>query len=186
MITRYVLGSAAAAALLITSINGHAAITVLGNDLAQTCWTAALTGSSDRASLETCSAALESGKLNRHDRVGTYVNRGIIKLRRKMYREARADFDTALRYDPELGEAFVNKGGTYLGEREFIEAIKLINRGLELGTNEPEKAYFNRAIANERLGRLEAAYLDYSMALELKPGWEEAAFHMSRFTVERR
>lgn len=185
MTTRYLLGIAAAAALLAAPVDSRAAITVLGNNLAQSCWTAALTGSSDRSSLDTCSAALESG-LNRHDRVGTLVNRGIIKLRRKMYREARQDFDLALKFKPDVGEAFVNKGGTYLGEKEFIEAIELINRGLALGTNEPEKAYFNRAIANERLGRLEHAYLDFLMALELKPGWEEAEFHVSRFTVERR
>lgn len=185
MTTRHILGIAATAAILAAPLDSQAAITVLGNNLAQTCWTAALTGSSDRSSLETCSAALESG-LNRHDRVGTLVNRGIIKLRRKMYRDARKDFDLALRFDPEVGEAFVNKGGTYLGEKEFVEAIKLINRGLELGTNEPEKAYFNRGIANEKLGRLEAAYLDYRQAYELKPGWDLAEYHMLRFTVEWR
>lgn len=186
MTTRLIFGMVAAAAILAAPPDSRAAITVLGNNLAQICWTAALTGSSDRNSLETCSAALQGGGLNRHDRVGTYVNRGIIKLRRKMYRDARADFDTALRFNPELGEAFVNKGGTYLGEKEFVEAIKLINRGLELGTNEPEKAYFNRGIANEKLGRLEAAYLDYRQAYELKPGWELAEYHMLRFTVEWR
>lgn len=186
MTTRFIFGIIAAAALLATPLDSHAAITVLGNNLAQHCWTAALTGRSDRSSLETCSAALEGGGLTRHDRAGTFVNRGIIKLRRKSYRNARADFEVALRLEPDLGEAFVNKGATYLGEKDYFQAIKLINRGLELDTNEPEKAYYNRAVANERLGRLEAAYLDYRKALELKPGWEEARYHMQRFTVEWR
>jgi tetratricopeptide (TPR) repeat protein len=185
MTTRLALAAAVTVALALP-LNGHAAVTVLGNNLAQICWTAALTGGSGRDSLETCSAALAGGGLNKHDRVGTYVNRGIIKLRRKMYRDARADFDTALRFNPELGEAFVNKGAAYLGEKDYFEAIKLIDRGLDLGTNEPEKAYFNRGIAYEKLGRLEAAYLDYRHAYELKPGWDLAKYHMLRFTVEWR
>lgn len=181
--TRLIL-TTMATVMLVVSPASHGALTVLGNNLAQTCWTAALTGSSDRNSLDTCTAALNGGGLNRHDRIGTYVNRGIIKLRRKMYNDARTDFDTALRYEPELGEAFVNKGASYLGEKDFMKAIRLINRGLDLGTNEPEKAYFNRAIANEHLGRLEDAYLDYRQAWMLKPTWEEARHHMMRFTVE--
>ena len=107
-------------------------------------------------------------------------------MRRDNYREARHDFETALKYKPELGEAFVNKGASYLGEKEYVKAIELINRGLELGTNEAEKAYFNRGIANERLGRLEHAYLDYRKALQLKPNWELPKYHMARFTVEWR
>ena len=60
-----------------------------------------------------------------------------------------------------------------------------INRALDLGVEEPEKAYFNRALAHEGLDDMKAAYLDYQKALELKPEWEPPKRELARFTVRR-
>ena len=47
-------------------------------------------------------------------------------------------------------------------------------------------AYYNRAIANERLGDITSAYWDYRKALDLQPEFEVAARQLERFTVETR
>ncbi len=52
-----------------------------------------------------------------------------------------------------------------------------------LGPNLPEKAYYNRGIANEQLGDLKAAYADYSKALEINPNWAVAKSEVARFTA---
>ena len=71
----------------------------------------------------------------------------------------------------------------------FATAIGLtvlteIDRGLSMNPEEPEKAYFNRALANEGLDDMKAAYLDYMKALELAPNWDAPRHELSRFTVE--
>lgn len=186
MTIRFALGTAAAATLFAFSSYSHAAITVLGNELAATCSLAALSGHSDKSTQETCTAALEDGGLKGVDRAGTFVNRGIIKLRRGMYKDARTDFKTAQRIAPYLGEALVNHGASYVAERDFAKGVEYINRGLDLGPKEPAKAYYNRALAYEGLGMYQNAYYDYRRAVELRPGWRLAREHLERYTIKRR
>ncbi len=60
-----------------------------------------------------------------------------------------------------------------------------IDRGLALDPDQPEKAYFNRAVAKERLNDLKGAYFDYRRALELKPDWDMPKVELARFTVAK-
>lgn len=182
MIIRSIPAVMAVFALLAFPLDSRAAVTVLGNDMAQTCSIAALTGRTDKSALESCTAALEGKGLTKRDRAGTYVNRGIIRLHRKLYTDARNDFQTALKLRPGFGEAVVNHGASYVAERRFVEGIEYINRGLEMEPQEPEKAYYNRGLAYENLGLHNKAYDDYLKALELKPGWEAPKRHLYRYT----
>ena len=54
-----------------------------------------------------------------------------------------------------------------------------------LGPEEPEKAYYNRGLANEGLDDVKAAYFDYLRALELKPDWPIPQRELRRFSVVR-
>lgn len=163
-----------------------AAAFVLGGGMATACSEAAIEGRDDRESLELCDQALEMLPLVGRDRAGTFVNRGVIQLRRKAYDDARRDFDAALRIEPRMGEAFVNRGAALIAERRFREGVAEIDRGLQLGADEPEKAYFNRALAWEGLDDMKAAWLDYQKALELRPDWEAPRRELARFTVSPR
>jgi tetratricopeptide (TPR) repeat protein len=73
-----------------------------------------------------------------------------------------------------------------VGVRRYAEGLADLNKALELGVDEPEKAYFNRALAHEGLDDLKSAYLDYQKAQTLKPDWQDPARELARFTVERR
>ena len=80
---------------------------------------------------------------------------------------------------------YVNRGATLVGEDRFREGVEQIDKGLSLGVKDPEKAFFNRGLANEALGDLQAAYRDYSRAAELKPDWAAPKTELARFSVKR-
>lgn len=162
------------------------AITVLGGGLAQGCAEAAIRGEDDPRFQDTCTLALETELLVPRDRAGTFVNRGVLKLRRAAYADAARDFDSALGLLPDLGEAYVNRGAAWIGRKRYAEGLSDINRSLELGVSEPEKAYYNRALAYEGLDDPKAAYFDYQKALEIAPEWEAPREQLTRFTVSRR
>lgn len=176
-------GAAAALAIAFVAAEANAAVTVLGNGLANQCSSAALSGDIDAEAINICTQALTEVRTD-HERAGTYVNRGVLMLRSKNFAAARADFDHALQIEPTMGEAMVNRGASLVAERRYAEGLIEIDRGLALGPEEPEKAYYNRALANEGLDDLQAAYLDYMKALELAPGWDAPRRELARFTVE--
>lgn len=162
------------------------AITVIGGGLAQACSEAAMGGEDDVKFQEVCTLALETEFLKPRDRAGTYVNRGVLKLRRALYSDATRDFDQAVRLQPDMGEAYVNRGAASIGRKRYAESLPDINRGLELGVNEPAKAYYNRALAYEGLEDAKSAYFDYQKAVEIAPDWTAPREQLTRFTVSRR
>ncbi len=141
----------AGVATLLAAGSANAAVTVIGGGLAQACSRAAISGQTDPKYQELCTLALETEYMNSRDRAGTFVNRGVLKLRSMSWRQARRDFDNALRLKPDLGEAYVNRGAASIGEKRYADSLPDINRGLELGVEEPAKAYYNRALAYEGL-----------------------------------
>jgi len=176
----------AAGTLLTTQAAAAQSVTVLGGGMARQCSNAALDGESDRKFEALCTLAVETEILSQRDRAGTYVNRGIMKLRRSEFGPARADFDQAIELKPDLGEAYVNRGAALVGARRYVEGLADLNRALELGVEEPEKAHYNRALAHEGLDDMKAAYFDYQRAVELSPEWDAPKRELARFTVEHR
>lgn len=185
MTPKVVFASAAIAITLGFAAPAASAAFVIGGGLANACSQFALDGRSDDYSLNTCTYALESEALVKRDRAATLVNRGVIQLRRKKYEAANRDFDTAIRLQPAMGEAFVNRGAALIAQRRWQEGMVDIDKGLALGPDEPEKAYFNRALAWEALDDMTAAWRDYSKAVELKPDWDAPRKELARFTVTR-
>ena len=174
----------AMAALAILAAQGaRAAVTVLGSDSAEQCSKAAIAGKSDLADQYVCTRALNEDVLDAADRAGTFVNRGVMKLRRGEWEASHADFNAAIALEPNLGEAYLNRGAMWLGEKNYGAGLKDLDRALQLGVKEPEKAYFNRAIAYEGLDDEKAAYFDYQKALQLKPGWILPERELLRFHV---
>lgn len=183
MTFRLLLAAILLAALAAAPARG--AVTIMGESKAAECSRAALWGRADEKSLATCDLALEEEALDQLRRAATFVNRGIIHMRRKNWEEAHADFDDALERKPEMGEGWVNRGALLVATKRFAEGLAATNKAIELGTEEPEKAYYNRAIAHEGLGDLTAAYFDYQQAQTLAPDWDLPKKELARFTVTR-
>lgn len=184
--TSCLLAFAIAGALSASTASAQGAVTVLGGGMAHDCSKAALGGESAIQFERVCTLALENELLSQRDRAGTYVNRGVLKLRRKEFASAQFDFNRAVETKPDLGEAYVNRGAAAVGARRYAEGLRDLNKALELGVDEPEKAFYNRALAHEGLDDMKAAYLDYQKAIELNPDWEQPRKELARFTVERR
>ena len=178
--------TAVSAALAWAGAANAGAVTVFGGGMAKECSEHAIRGDSDSRSEAICTQALESELLNLRDRAGTYINRGVLKLRRKEFSSAQSDFNRAIETRPDMGEAYVNRGAAAVGAKRYADGLADLNKALELGVEEPEKAYYNRALAFEGLDDLKAAYFDYKKAVELKPDWDMPAKELARFTVERR
>jgi tetratricopeptide (TPR) repeat protein len=179
---------AALSALLFTALPppAQAASTVYGGGMAEACFKAARDGRSDIGALRECDAALLNGDLDARNYDATLVNRGVVHLQRREGPMALADFDAAIAARPDLGEAHVNRGAALILTGDFGGAITAIDRGLALGSEDPQEAYFNRAVAHEMLDNLPAALADYRRASELKPDWELPRTELARFTVRTR
>jgi tetratricopeptide (TPR) repeat protein len=175
-----------AAAFGLATGTAHAAISVLGGGEAQECFEAAKAEKADNASLEICNIALDYEMLSPQDRGGTLINRGVMRLRRREFEAAHADFNAGIALIPTVGEGWINRGAMFIGEGRYKEAVTDINKALALGLHEPAKAYYNRAIADEGLDDETQAYLDYQQALVLSPGWALPQHELLRFTVTRR
>lgn len=183
-------GAALAAGVLANGVlaagAANGAVTVIGGGLAQACSQQVKLGRADRELLELCTASIEQEALRRRDRAGTFVNRGIVSLRLRDLDDALADFRRAENLNPTVGEIFVNRGAALIGKNRFGDALAEIDKGIALGVEEPEKAYYNRAIAREGLDDMKGAYLDYRKAAELDPTWQLPTTQLARFTVTRR
>ena len=171
---------AAAAAMICAP--AQAAITVFGSGPAEICYHGAESGSSPFDDIKYCNEAL-GGILSIADRAATYVNRGVLRLAMNNYDAAAADFDAGLAINAGLGEAYVDRGAALIAKRRYAEALADITKGLTLGTKEAQNAYYDRAIANEALGNIQAAYDDYRHALTLEPGFAAASLELKRFKV---
>lgn len=130
-----------------------------------------------------CDDALLHDALSQYEIVATHVNRGILRLRRGLVDEAIADFDRAMVLDPEQPEAYLNKGAALLQRQNASEALQLFTVALDRRTSRPAIAHYGRAIANEQLGNVRAAYNDYRSASELAPDWADPRTELLRFRV---
>jgi tetratricopeptide (TPR) repeat protein len=181
-LARFLVSAAAAAALAWPA---GAAITVIGDSSARICYEIAESKLKPNGTdIARCDTALEDEPISRQDMVATFVNRGILKFRMGRFEDAIADYDRALERDSEEPEAYLNKGMATLNWPElYEEALRLFDTAIQKGTRKPEIAYYGRAVANERLGRVKAAYDDYMEASRLAPDWEPPRAELTRFTV---
>lgn len=156
------------------------------NSLADRCYVAATLATETRLSVESpndlCDRAL-TVPLSRRDQAATYTNRGILRLNQSAYDLARQDFDQAVSLAPDLGETYINRGAALLGLHRNSEALQDLDRGIALSPSHPERAFYNRAMARERLNDIKGAYYDYLKASELRPEWELPKRDLQRFKV---
>lgn len=180
--------------LVLFAVSGAAAsgeaappIPVPAIGLASDCFDSAATRRALRPALRLCDHALAETALSIADRAATLVNRGIVLMEWGQPAAAIADFDKAIGVQPEIAEAYVNKGIALLriGNRDG-EAVAILSQGIARNPRRPEIAYYQRAVANEELGRVREAYEDYSRAAALAPEWTDPAEQLRRFQTVRK
>ncbi len=175
--------AASGAALVLAAATSAAAFETVIGGLAGECSALAREGRSDQRSLEICSTALSRELLGPRERAGTLVNRGAMRLLGGSREQAHLDFRAALKLQPDMGEAHVGEGVYLISREQWADAERSITRGLELGSEEPEKGYYFRGVARWGQDDLKGAYLDFSKAAALKPGWALPRQELAHFTV---
>jgi lipoprotein NlpI len=173
------------ASLLAASAAQAQSVISVGSGQAHECFMHAKTGIQLRQGAVICNASLAQDLLTRKDRAGTYDNRGVILDMLGRTDEAASDFHTAIALQPDLGDAYVNLGSMLIKKGEHQAALDQINTGLELGMSYPHIGYYDRAIAEQMLGRYKEAYYDYKKVLELEPTFTMASERLKDFIVTR-
>ncbi len=172
---------------LAMSLPADAAVSIIGGGLGRECFLAAELKRETRASLAVCGRALSEEGLSRRDRAATFVNRGIVHMQSRELKQAIADYEAAAKLEPTLAEAHVNRGIALLhrggADRDAIAAL---TKGLSMNPSRPEVALYTRAVANELVGDVKAAFEDYQAAAAAKPDWTAPAEELKRFSVERK
>jgi tetratricopeptide (TPR) repeat protein len=157
-----------------------------GESLASACYRSSVQGIGTWDALEECDRALEEGMLDRPDTASTLVNRGVVKMYLSDFRGAESDFDKALSIDPNSPEAHLNKGFLRLRAKDYRAAVPLFDRSIEGRTLKPALAHYARALAQEELGNVRAAYNDLVKARDLAPQWSLPSMDLARFKVSGR
>jgi tetratricopeptide (TPR) repeat protein len=159
----------------------------VGNSIsprAQACESASKFGDFNGVGIDECTVALRNPLLTVHDQATIYTDRGAIYMQHRMFKEANADLNTAIQLDPNLANAYINRGGVMIALKRYADAISDIDHGLALNPDQPEKAYFNRAIADENLRDVQSAFADYTKASQLKPDWVAPKSELARFSTK--
>jgi tetratricopeptide (TPR) repeat protein len=129
-------------------------------------------GSGDVA-VVACTRALDSGSLNRTDRVRAYNNRGILRKRKGDYDRAIADFAEAIRINPKYSSAYTNRGVAYAEKHDYDRALADYNIAIRLDPKDAV-AYNNRGVAWKNKGEYDLAIADYNTALKLDKNYVSA------------
>ncbi len=177
-----VFAAAAIVAALGVGTPARTQVKVVGGPFATTCAALAIGGAKMVEAVEICTRAIDYDTgLSSQDAAKTLVNRGVIQMRRGQLSDAEKDFAAAQSTMPQLAEIYINRGVSLIRQGKWREALVQLDRGILLNPWEPEKAYFNRALAREALGDLVGARADFSKAAELKPDWMRPVIELRRY-----
>jgi tetratricopeptide (TPR) repeat protein len=77
-------------------------------------------------------------------------------------------FSAALKLDPELPEAYINRGIALRRLGQYVEAVEDLDKALKLAPKSPE-AFYNRALAYSLSGLYDKAVADYTQASKYTP-----------------
>lgn len=103
-----------------------------------------------------------------NDNYMAYYMRGTAYSALGNKKQAIADYDKAINFNPALEGAYNNRGNTYSALGDYDRAIADYDRAIAIDPNFAE-AYDNRGEAYAFLGNQERAVMDYDKAIEIDP-----------------
>jgi tetratricopeptide (TPR) repeat protein len=175
--------TAAFALLAVQSVSAHE-VQVVGAGTSQSCIAQAQDANADLDSaVKGCTEALTYQPMSLDDRVGTLINRGILRARMSDSNGALDDYNDAISMDASAGAAYLNRSATLLALKRYSDAKRDADKAIELRATPLEAAYYNRAVAEEGLGDVQSAYADYNAALKTQPNFQPAKDQLTRFKV---
>ena len=108
--------------------------------------------------------------LDKHKNNGTLCNKiGITELMMQRYREARKDFERAIKFRPDYADAYNNLAVVFYENKNYGKAIKGYQRAIAI-ESESASLYSNLGAAYFAKKDFEKSIQNYARALELDPG----------------
>jgi tetratricopeptide (TPR) repeat protein len=138
-------------------------------------------GSPDEA-IQGCTRIIKGGREGKHNLAIAYNERGIAYDNKGQYDRGIADFDQAIKLDPNYAKAYFNRGTTYRKTGHLDRAIADYNQAIKLNPKDAV-AYAGRGLAYEHKGEKKRAIADYRKAIELFPGLQMATEGLKRLGV---
>ena len=102
--------------------------------------------------------------------------KGLTHQNRRNYERAVEHYTEALRLNPQLVEAYNNRGNAHLKKGDYDRAIEDLNTAIQLNPNFSD-AYNNRGITYKNEGDFDRAIEDYTKAIDLKPDYVDAYYN---------
>ncbi len=115
-----------------------------------------------------CTAAIQSGKISGKNLAVAFYNRGNAYNSKKDYDRAIADYDQAIRIDPQA-RRFSNRGLVYYKKKDFDRAISDCDQAIRLDPKHAP-AFYNRGLAKQAKGDAAGGDADIARARQLQPG----------------
>src|SRR3954470_12337956 len=117
---------------------------------------------------QACTALIDSKRFSRQNLAILHSNRGIARGKAGDYDQAIADFDTALRINPNHVRAYATRGNASYARRDYDRAMADFGQAIRL---EPKNVahVMSRATVYEAKDDLAHAIADYDQALKLDP-----------------
>lgn len=97
-----------------------------------------------------------------------HMNLGRVMVERRLFAQARKEFEAAAELEPDRAEAFIELGAVLIKEGEYDDALEQLTKGLEL---DPESADAHAGVGQIffHKGQLDDAIDEIEWALEIHP-----------------
>src|ERR1043166_6935744 len=130
-------------------------------------WEVCAKGAGDDA-IAACTRAIKSGTYNGKTLALAYSNRGVEWRAKGELAKAIADYDEAIKHDPQQAAAYNNRGIAYASAAEYDKAIADYDKAIELNPTYAS-ALNNRGLAYFNAGQQQRAIADYDAAIKIEP-----------------
>jgi lipoprotein NlpI len=128
---------------------------------------------SPNLALQSCTAAIQAGKLSPANLATTYNNRGDAYIVKGDYDHAIQDFDQAIQLMPDYALAFKNRGIAHGTKGDYDLAIEDFGQAILLKPDDAS-AFNSRGIAYGTKGDYVRAIQNFNQAIQLQPGYADA------------